>query len=263
MNRTPDDIRIAIDTTLSGASHDPTLFGSVVNASKGDLPPVKRKMHVALIMSLILLIAGSALAASFHIAGIQDFFKLRNELSLQGLASENEETFLINQRAVVRPSRQRHTSEIVDFTVKEVYRTNKAIYVFAILTPKAENTVIIPITSDPAQEPENDALLRSASRQKGTQVYTIFALQTLNIPGTSQSDIRSRYIYQRRLDDGSIAVMASFPVDEISYAFKFNSPSTLETTFTITNARNQNKEYNTSYFDITRLEEQDHGDYPF
>ncbi len=264
MTRTPDDIRKAIDTTLSGASHDPTLFGRVVNASKGDLPPVKRKMHVVLVVSIILLLlSGTALAAGLNIAGIQDFFNLRHELSLKGMASGFEESFEINQKGVVRPSKQRHTSEIVDFSVKEVYRTNKAVYVFAIMTPLADNTVIIPVPSDQMQEPDNDALLREASKQKGTQVYTVFTLQSLNMPDTLQSDIRCRYIYQRRLDDGRVAVMASFPMDEIMYAYRFDKKVTLEATFILTNARNQIKEYNTIYFDIPRLEMQDHGDYPY
>ena len=53
MNRTPDDIRASIDTVLSGASHDPTLLNRVVNASKGDHPPVKRKLTLSMAFVLI------------------------------------------------------------------------------------------------------------------------------------------------------------------------------------------------------------------
>ena len=63
MTRTHQDIRNAIDTTLSGASHDPTLFNRVVNASKGDSPPVKRKLTLSMALVLVLALAAAAVAA--------------------------------------------------------------------------------------------------------------------------------------------------------------------------------------------------------
>ena len=65
MNRTPDEIRMAIDNVLSGASHDPTLFNRVVNASKGDIPPVKKKLTLSMAIVLVLmLLTGTAVAAT-------------------------------------------------------------------------------------------------------------------------------------------------------------------------------------------------------
>ncbi|MBQ4581433.1 MAG: hypothetical protein IJA83_12315 [Clostridia bacterium] len=264
MNRQPADIRTAIDTTLSGASHDPTLFHRVVNASKGDDPPMKRKLTVSLALMLILtLLTGTALAAGLNIAGVQDFFNLRHELTLKGMASGFEEAFQINQQAVVRPSKQRHTSEIVDVNVKEVYCTNKAVYVFAIFTPKDESVIIIPTTSDPEQNPQNEQLLRDSLKIKGQQVYTLWAFSNLEMPGIISDSVHVRYGYERRLEDGSVAVMASYPVDEMRFTYAFKGKSTLQTDFVLTNARNQVKEYNTVYFDLSRLEEQDHGDYTY
>lgn len=73
MTRRPDDVRNAIDTTLSGASHDPTLFNCVVNASKGDTPPVKKKLtlSMAIIMILLALTGTVAIAATYR--GVQYF----------------------------------------------------------------------------------------------------------------------------------------------------------------------------------------------
>ena len=227
-------------------------------------PMMKRKLHIALIVTLILLtLSGTALAAGLNIAGVQDFFQLRHELTLKGMAAGFEEAFQINQRAVVRPSKQRHTSEIVDVNVKEVYRTNKAVYVFAIFTPKDESVIIIPTASDPEQEPQNEQLLRDSLKIKGQQVYTLWAFSNLEMPGIIADSVHVRYGYERRLEDGSVAVMASYPVDEMRFTYYFKGKSTLQTDFVLTNARNQTKEYNTVYFDISRLEEQAHGDYPF
>ena len=232
--------------------------------NKEERPVMKRKLHVALIVPLILLtLSGTALASGLNIAGVQDFFNLSHELSLKGMASAHEEAFQINQRAVVRPSKQRHTSEIVDVNVKEVYRTNKAVYVFAIFTPKDESVIIIPTTSDPEQNPQNEQLLRDSLKVKCQQVYMLWALDFLSMPGIISDPIKGQYSYHRRLEDGSVAVMVSFPVEDMKFTYSFNGKSTLQTDFVLTNARNQTKEYNTIYFDISRLEEQDHGDYPF
>ena len=227
-------------------------------------PVMKRKLLVALIVTLILmLLSGTALAAGLNIAGVQDFFNLRHELSLKGMASGFEEPFQINQSAVRKPSNQRHTSQIVDVNVKEVYRTNKAVYVFAVFTPKDESVLIIPKTSDPEQDPQNEQLIIDSLKIKGQQVYTIWALDTLSMPGLRAAAVKGKYSYQRRLEDGSVAAMISFPVEDMGFTYYFNSKSTLQTDFVLTNARNQTKEYNTIYFDLSRLEEQDHGDYTY
>ena len=65
MTRKPEDIRTAIDTTLSGASHDPTLFNRVVNASKGDTPPVKKKLTLSMALVLVLMLLVSELGDLF------------------------------------------------------------------------------------------------------------------------------------------------------------------------------------------------------
>lgn len=231
---------------------------------KEERPIMKRKLHVALIVTLILLtLSGTALAAGLNIAGVQDFFQLRHELTLKGMAAGFEEPFQINQRAVVRPSKQRHTSEIIDVNVKEVYRTNKAVYVFAIFTPKDESVIIIPKTSDPEQDSQNEQLLRDSLKVKGQQVYMLWALDSLSMPGIYADAVDGQYSYHRRLEDGSVAVMVSFPVENMKFIYSFKGKSTLQTDFVLTNARNQTKEYNTIYFDISRLEEQDHGDYTY
>ena len=147
--------------------------------------------------------------------------------------------------------------------MKEVYWTNKAIYVFGIMTPKDPNAVLIPTASDAEQNPQNTELLKEVKKQKGTPVYTIAALDSLSMPGVIAPECRWLYSSARRLDDGSIAVMSSFPVEDIGFTYYFKAKSTLKSTFVIQNARNKVIEYNTIYFDIPRLEMQDHGDYPY
>ena len=83
MTRTTDDIRNAIDTTLSGASHDPTLFNRVVNASKGDTPPVKKKLTLSMALVLVLmLLTGTAIAATV-VHGVTYFLTDRTTLPIE------------------------------------------------------------------------------------------------------------------------------------------------------------------------------------
>ena len=82
MTRKPEDIREAIDTVLSGASHDPALYNRVVNASKGDTPTVKRKLtfSMALVMILVLMTGTAAVAATYR--GVSWFLSERENQAI-------------------------------------------------------------------------------------------------------------------------------------------------------------------------------------
>lgn len=105
MTRKPEDIRTAIDATLSGASHDPTLFTSVVNASKGDTPTVKRKLtfSMALVLALILLTGTVAVAATYR--GVTHFL--------------SDSSY--DPHYVMKPLRRYHTSHRLIVKVVDAY----------------------------------------------------------------------------------------------------------------------------------------------
>ena len=105
MTRTPDDIRKAIDTTLSGASHDPTLYTRVVNASKGVSPPVKRKLtlSIALVLILALLTGTVAVAATYR--------------GVTHLLTDNA----YDPHYVMKPLRRYHTSHRLIISVVDAY----------------------------------------------------------------------------------------------------------------------------------------------
>lgn len=108
MTRKPEDIRKALDTVLSGASHDPTLFNRVVNASKGDSPPMKRKLTLSLAFVLILsLLTGTvAMAAAYH--GVSWFF-------------ERYEEETINPAYLMDSLEQHHDSRLLNIRVVDAY----------------------------------------------------------------------------------------------------------------------------------------------
>lgn len=105
MTRKPEDIRKAIDTTLSGASHDPTLYYRVVNASKGDTPTVKRKLtfSMALVLILVLMTGTVAVAATYR--GVSWFLTERENQTvdpdyLMNILEQTHDSELLNIRVV-------------------------------------------------------------------------------------------------------------------------------------------------------------------
>lgn len=111
MKRTTDEIRNAIDTTLSGASHDPTLFSSVVNASKGDSPPMKRKLtlSMAFVLVLALLTGSAAMAAAYY--GVTWFLTDRYPYPVATVDADR----------VMTDITQTSTSEWLDVAVQDAY----------------------------------------------------------------------------------------------------------------------------------------------
>lgn len=125
MTRHPDDIRSAIDTTLSGASHDPTLFNRVVNASKGDAPPVKKKLTLSMAVALMLaLLTGTAFAAAaYH--GVTWFL---TERTLQPIE--------INPDLLSNDLHPQTTSEWLDISAQDAYWDGHTLSISLRITAK-------------------------------------------------------------------------------------------------------------------------------
>lgn len=125
MNRTPQDVRTALDTVLSGASHDPALFHRVVHASKGDVPQVKRKLTVSMAFVLIpVLMSGTvALAAAYR--GVSWF-----------LTERTAQPITIDPDQIMTNLTQESTSEWLDAQVQDAYWDGSMLSVSIRLTPK-------------------------------------------------------------------------------------------------------------------------------
>ncbi|MBQ8200392.1 MAG: hypothetical protein IJZ74_01350 [Clostridia bacterium] len=125
MTRRPEDIRIALDTVLSGASHDPTLLNRVVNASKGDIPPVKKKLTLSMALVLILiLLAGTAFAAA-AIHSVTYFLTDRTALPIE-----------IDPNLLMSNLTQENTSQWLNAAVQDAYWDGNDISISIRISPK-------------------------------------------------------------------------------------------------------------------------------
>ena len=252
MNRQPADIRTAIDTTLSGASHDPTLYHRVVNASKGDDPPMKRKLTVSLALMLILtLLTGTAaLATEMNIFSLQDFFdQLFSDGVFDGYPAPT-----IDQSAVVTPVSQRHTSALVDVQVEQLYLSGEALYFTIRYTPKDANTLLFGsgVTSIIVDGEEKDYW----------DLWDHKELTLLQPGSVSIDDPKGRYepiplITGDRVRDpetGAITEMYNFrDIDKLNRLRAFTG-DTLMLRFVVHNLANHNIERNVLFVDCPQME---------
>ncbi len=215
MTRKPEDIRNALDTVLSGASHDPTLFNRVVNASKGDLPPMKRKLTLSLALILILsLLTGTvAMAAAYH--GVSWF-----------LTEQTCEPTQLNPAYLMNTLHQNHTSERLIASVQDAYWDGKTIFIayhIAASDPSLNVQMLCNTKSHAHYRPTKDADILLTP----PDFINITIGNTILRPNGSSLN----WLYE---EDGTLTVMLSFAVNNMSEPIGISIP--LSNTLTSTGA---------------------------
>ena len=205
MTRTPDDVRTAIDTVLSGASHDPTLFNRVVNASKGDIPPVKKKLTLSMaIVMVLMLLAGTAVAATAF-RGVSWF-----------LTEQACEPQPLNLDYLMNTLQQNNTSQRLNAQVADAYWDGKTLSVaYRIISADPTQLVALPCDT-PAHEhyratSDADILLTMPECIN----ITIGNKITRPLGGSTS------WVYE---EDGAITIMYSFPLNSMNEAVGISLP---------------------------------------
>ena len=216
MKRTTDEIRNAIDTTLSGASHDPTLFHRVVNASKGDTPPVKKKLTLSMALVLVLmLLAGTAFAATV-VHGVTYFLTDRTTHPIE-----------INPDLLMSNLTQGCTSEWLNATVQDAYWDGTELSVSIHVTPK-DRSIPFAMLYDIGLDGESfdtiwltDADFNSNImpveqwRDGKTGILLCYPKVTLSIAGTEDTSWRS-LDYVHIPEENAVVLMLQMPVNSLT-----------------------------------------------
>lgn len=205
MTRKPEDIRNALDTVLSGASHDPTLFNRVVNVSKGDSPPMKRKLTLSLAFVLILsLLTGTvAMAAAYH--GVSWF-----------LTEQTCEPTELDPAYLMDTLRQNHTSDRLIASVQDAYWDGKTIFIAYHITandPSLNVQMRCDTESHAHYRPMEDADILLTP----PDLINITVGGTILRPNGSSLD----WLYE---EDGTLTVMLSFAVNDLSEPINISIP---------------------------------------
>ena len=205
MKRTPDDIRNAIETTLSGASHDPTLFNRVVNASKGDIPPVKKKLtlSLALVLILVLLTCTVALAAAYR--GVSWF-----------LTEQTCEPQTLDPDYLMNTLQQNNTSQRLNARVVDAYWDGKALSVAYRIRPANPDQIIALPCDTPTHEH-----YRSTADADIVLAMPEFINITIGNKITRPLGGSTSWVYE---EDGAITIMHSFPLNSMNESVVISLP---------------------------------------
>ena len=124
MTQMKNDIQTAVDTALSGVSRDPMLYRSILDASKGDVPPVKKKLtlSLALVLVLALVAASAAVAGAYH--GISYFLTEKSALPVA-----------INEDYLMSNFNQHHNSKHLNASVTDAYWDGVSFFIAYRITP--------------------------------------------------------------------------------------------------------------------------------
>ncbi len=218
MSRQPEDIRRAIDTVLSGASHDPTLFHRVVNASKGDSPPVKRKLTLSMAIVLILaLLTGTAAMAATAYYGVTWFLTNRYPTP----AAEVDASRLMTSLT------QASTSEWLDVSVQDAYWDGSTLSVTLRATTK-DASVPFAMLYDIGLDGESfDTIWMQDAEHNANRMpveewlagRTAILLQDPDIALTSGSTLVTRWTSLDTIhmpEENAVILMLQIPVSDLS-----------------------------------------------
>ena len=207
MTRKPEDIRKAIDTTLSGASHDPTLYFRVVNASKGDTPTVKRKLTFSMALVLILVLMTSTVAVAATYRGVSWF-----------LTEHENQT--VDPDYLMDILEQTHDSELLNIRVVDAYWDGAKLSIAINFTPKDAALSIDNYCYHYGQPVEHKCRNESADL-----LLDLFGDHFPNI--TAGTEVTRPYCtsYDRyHEEDGSLTAMIAFGVNDMSQPVAITLP---------------------------------------
>lgn len=216
MKRTPDDIRSAIDTTLSGASHDPTLFNRVVNASKGDTPPVKKKLTLSMALVLVLMLLTGTAIATTVVHGVTYFLTDRTTLPIE-----------INPALLMTNLTQENTSQWLDATVQDAYWDGTEVSLTIRVTPKDPATPICLEFGIGADGESDDRIWFPDAEFTGTNMLvedwlagrSAIQLRDPNLTFTTEYEIVKHWYsldYIHVPGDNAIILLLQFPVNDMT-----------------------------------------------
>ncbi len=213
--------------------------------NKEEHPIMKRKVVFALVLIIsVMAMSAAALAVTLNITPIVDFFASWDYLADIG----------INEEAIVSPRAQRHTSQLMDITVEEMYLTDKTLYFTLHFTPKDDRTLLFPCGSNSIEW-----------NGKTVRYYDLWDtdLTLLQLGPMEIDDLNTRNPIElmamptfRQERDGSYTLLCStIDEDTVRYFWSHNGGQ-LMLRFYFDNCRNIDREWNVVLIDLPAITKQ-------
>ncbi len=225
--------------------------------NKEERPVMKRKLSVALVVTLLLLtLTGTAVAAGLNIPTLQEFFDRYHSLGV----TWDIIPALVNESAVVKPVAQRHTSNLVDVTVDQMYLTDKAFYFTVQYMPKKPDTLLFSID-------ESSIMLDGEKKHywhlwdQDNELLQVGSISIDDLSGLKDPIQTSYNDCVRDPETGAITQVYAFKDAEDIAFLRVHGGHTLMLRFQVYNLRNHALEWNVLFVDFPQMEAvETHGD---
>lgn len=213
----------------------------------------KRFIAIVAIALMIVLTAVTAFSAGRNIVTIQDFF------SGMGNRDARDARFVVPVEAfkVASAGNTRHTSELVDVEVTQLYLSDEKLYLTAVITPRNSNTLVyheqsLPLTLDGQEmryfnlyQQEELALLRID--------HIDIDWEDMAFADTRPGEIELLYttaVHDEETLGMTLMCVYSWP----EHLHALEAGYHLQASFVIKNARTNKLEWNVLFTDVPRME---------
>lgn len=217
--------------------------------NKEDRPVMKRNFYVALLVALLVLsLTSTAVAAGLNITTIKEFF----DRSAAFLKVYGYEPSVFDETSVVNPKCYRHTSELVNVTVDQIYLTDEALYFTVHFSAKSPDTLLF--------DTYHSSILLNGEEKRYYHLWdTDLALlhvgnMTLDdLNGLDSLDHFDSIDASRDPETGTVTFMYAFKHQNKLRLVRSIEERTLMLRFQVRNLRNNNIEWNALFIDLPRM----------
>ena len=163
----------------------------------------------------------------------------------------------MDETAIARPRAQRHTSQLVNITVDQLYLTDEAFYFTVLFTPKQENALLFDGGHNSIMLDGKEQYYWNLWDRKEFSLYTIGSMSIDDLVGRNLPIELDYSESQRDPETGAIAAMYAFKNAEDIAMLRSWEGGTLMLRFQVQNLRNHDLEWNVLFVDFPRLQKTD------
>lgn len=215
-------------------------------------PIMKRKLITVTIAALLLLtLTGTAVAAGLNITSLKEFF----ERYTATWSKYGYETPVLNENKIAHPEGYRHTSDLLNVTVDQIYETNEALYFTVQYTPRDPNTLLF--------DGAHSSITLDGEEKRYWHLWDHEELSLLSVNGMQLDDLNGSdpllNIYfsdsTRDPDTGAITHLYVFKHPErLNDHIRVSGAHTIMLRFEVSNLRNHDVEWNVLFLDLPEME---------
>ena len=215
---------------------------------------MRKKLIAAVAIAMALLLTSvTAFAAGLNIVTIRDMLSRMNQ---QGL-KEADIIIPVDDNKVATPYHTRHTSDLVDVEITQLYLADNKLYLTAGITPKAKDTLVYHEPSLPLTLDGQEMRYFDLYKQEDLTLLNIFYLdiewEDMAFTDTRPGEIELLYTSAVH-DEASMGMTLLCVYSWPEHLYALEAGYHLQASFMVKNARTNDLEQNVLFADIPRME---------